>query len=143
MKASGFLWLGAGLALASCDRPLDMDFRSLGDGFSTTEAALAAPSRPAPDERGIIAYPTYQVVVARPGDTVGSIAGRLGFDAAELATYNGVPADRELRRDEIVALPRPVAATGWTGVWAMAAATGRGRATISSRRSSRSAGTPL
>jgi murein DD-endopeptidase MepM/ murein hydrolase activator NlpD len=99
------------LTLASCGgQPFDMDFRSLGDGFSTTQAALAAPARPAPDGRGIIAYPTYQVVVAQEGDTVSAIAGRLGFAAEELAAFNGIPADQALRRDEVVALPRPVAA---------------------------------
>lgn len=99
------------LTLASCGgQPFDMDFRSLGDGFSTTDAALAAPTRPAPDERGIIAYPTYQVVVAQEGDTVSAIAGRLGFAAEELATFNGIPATQALRRDELVALPRPVSA---------------------------------
>lgn len=114
MRADSFSWRAATacslLALAACGQPMDMDFRSLGDGFSTTDAALSAPGRPAPDARGIIAYPTYQVVVAQAGDTVSTIAGRLGFDAAELAAYNGIPADQPLRRDEIVALPRPVAA---------------------------------
>lgn len=110
------------LAAAGCDRPLDVDMRDLGGGFSTTEAALAAPGRPAPDARGVITYPTYQVAVAQRGDTVASIAARLGLDAAELAAYNGLEPDAPLRRDEIIALPRPVPAAPGTGTPASAAA---------------------
>ncbi|NAZ35970.1 peptidoglycan DD-metalloendopeptidase family protein [Rubellimicrobium sp. CFH 75288] len=88
-----------------------MDMRDLAGGFSTTEAALAAPERPAPDARGVISYPNYQVAVAQPNDTVSTIAARLGYDAQELAAFNGLTTDTPLRRDELVALPRPVAAS--------------------------------
>lgn len=92
--------------LTACGgEPLDMDLRGFADGFSTTEAARAAADRPAPDARGIISYPNSQVVVARRGDTVRSIAARLGLNADEIARYNGVDPDAELRRDELVALP--------------------------------------
>jgi lipoprotein NlpD len=97
-------------AAAGCDRPLDLDMRDIGGGFSTADAALAAPDRPAPDARGVISYPNYQVAVAQRDDTVASIAARLGFDASELAAFNGVEPGARLRRDEIIALPRPVAA---------------------------------
>ena len=96
------------LALTACDRPLDLDMRDLGGGFSTTEAALAAPSRPRPDSRGLISTPEYQVAVAQQNDTVTSISARLGLNAQEVAAYNGVQPDAVLRRDEIVALPRRV-----------------------------------
>ena len=96
-------------ALSACQRPLDMDLRDLGDGFSTTDAALSALDRPAPDPRGVISYPNYQVAVAREGDTVASVAARAGVDAAQLASYNGLTPDASLRAEEIVALPSRVA----------------------------------
>ena len=104
------------LALAACDedgniqgQDFDWDLRNLGGGFDTTEAARNLAARPRPDDRGIISYPNYQVVVAERGETVRQIAGRLGLDATELAAFNGVNADIPLRRDEIVALPARVA----------------------------------
>ncbi len=96
-------------ALGACQTPFDMDLRNLGDGFSTTEAALSATERPIPDARGVIAYPTYQVAVARQGDTVSSMATRLGIGAQELASFNGLSPDAPLRAEEIVALPTRVA----------------------------------
>jgi LysM repeat protein len=57
----------------------------------------------------VISYPGYQVVVARQGETVRQIAGRLELNAQELARYNAIEPDTPLRRDEIVALPGRVA----------------------------------
>jgi hypothetical protein len=39
-----------------------------------------------PDAQGVISYPGYQVAVARRGDTVGSVAARVGLSAQELAS---------------------------------------------------------
>ncbi len=102
---------GAALtALTACSQNFDMDFRDLaGSKVDTTQAAQNLPARPRPDERGVISYPTYQVVVAQRDDTVRTIASRLGVDANQLATYNGIDADTKLRRDEILALPNRVA----------------------------------
>ena len=89
---SGLGWLRRGVArstalpaalsvllVAGCgERALDLDLRGFADGFSTATAAEAVPGRPRPDDRGVISYPNYQVVVAQRGDTVSSIAGRLG-----------------------------------------------------------------
>ena len=104
------------LALAACDGTgnlqapdLDWDMRNLGDGFNTTEAARNLSARPRPDNRGVISYPNYQVVVANRGETVRQIATRLNLDANTLASFNGVDADVALRRDEILALPGRVA----------------------------------
>ena len=104
------------ISLSACDgqgnlqsRNFDWDLRNLGDGFNTAEAAANLPNRPRPDDRGVISYPNYQVVVANRGETVRQIATRLNLDANELAAYNGVDADVALRRDEIVALPSRVA----------------------------------
>lgn len=94
----------------------DFDLRDLGDGFDTSEAVANLPDRPAPDERGVISYPTYQVVLARQDDSIRTIAGRLGLNAATLASFNGIDADQTLRRDEVIALPSRVSEpTGPTG----------------------------
>ncbi len=104
--------VSASLLLAGCGGGgIDLDLRDLGNGFDTSQAARAASTeaRPEPDSRGVISYPGYQVAIARPGDTIGDVAGRVGLPAADLARYNGIPADAALRRDEVVALPRRVA----------------------------------
>ena len=44
-----------------------------------------------------------------PGDTVASLAARVGLPAGDLASYNGLPPDASLRAGELVALPRRVA----------------------------------
>lgn len=107
------------IALTACD-DFDFDLRGdIGDGFDTTRAVQELPNRPRPDDRGVISYPNYQVVVARRDDTIRGIAIRLGLDANELAEYNGIEPDVILRRDEIIALPSRVAepspATGALG----------------------------
>ena len=65
--------------------------------------------RPEPDARGVISYPTYQVAVARDGDTVTTIAQRLGLDPASLASVNGLPPNAPLNAGEIVLLNQRVA----------------------------------
>lgn len=104
-RRSGLLAGAALLAMAACDRPVDADLRSLGNGFSTTQAVQSIPERPSPDSRGVISYPTYQVVVAQPGDSVRTVAARVGVDADGLARFNGISPDTALRQDEIIALP--------------------------------------
>jgi murein DD-endopeptidase MepM/ murein hydrolase activator NlpD len=106
------LALGAGaLALLGACADLDLDMRDLGrSGLDTSEAALSAvESRPAPDNRGVISYPGYQVAVARRGDTVADVAARIGLPADELARFNGAPAAAPLNPGEVLALPRRVA----------------------------------
>ena len=95
--------------LSACENsPLnnfDFDFR--GNSFDTSDAALqATQSRPQANELGIINYPTYQVAIARRGDTVESMAARLGQDANELARYNGLSEGQRLRNGEVLALPK-------------------------------------
>ncbi|EAQ01841.1 LysM domain/M23/M37 peptidase [Pseudooceanicola batsensis HTCC2597] len=107
------------LALSACD-PVDMDLRGGLGGFSTTEAArVATIDRPRPDDRGIISYPNYQVVVSRRDDSVADVAARIGVDAQTLAEYNGLRVDDRLRNGEILALPgrvtEPSPATGAPG----------------------------
>ena len=97
------------ITLAACE-DFDFDLRDVGNGFDTTSAVQSLPGRPRPDDRGVISYPNYQVVVARRDDTIRGIAIRLGLDANELAEYNGIEPDVILRRDEIIALPSRVTA---------------------------------
>ncbi|MEM9910815.1 MAG: peptidoglycan DD-metalloendopeptidase family protein [Pseudomonadota bacterium] len=103
---TGVAWVGA-LALAGCSQPLDFDLRgNFGNAPSTAEAAQnASAARPAPDSRGIISYPGYQVAVAQRGDTVNDVANRIGVDAATLARFNGVTPGDNLREGEVLALP--------------------------------------
>ena len=98
----------AALALSACDTLPDLDLRDLGDGFDTSEAVENLPDRPAADARGVISYPTYQVAVAQRGDSVASVALRVGTDAAALARFNGLTPETELRAGEVVALPTRV-----------------------------------
>ena len=95
--------------LSACgNSPLDnFDFDFRGNSFDTSNAALqATQSRPQADELGIITYPTYQVAIARRGDTVESMALRLGQTANELARYNGLTEGQRLRNGEVLALPK-------------------------------------
>ncbi len=102
---------GALLALAGCENGADFDMRHLMGGFSTTPAVQQRLSadRPTPDARGVISYPSYQAAVAKRGDSVATLAQRVGLPAAELARYNGLPVDAPLREGELVVLPSRVA----------------------------------
>ncbi len=98
------------LAAAGCSAPMDLDLRGHFNQFSTAEAArLSTTQRPKPDDRGIISYPNYQVVVARRGDTVGDVAKRIGADGGALARHNGLRVDDSLRKGEVLSLPNRVA----------------------------------
>lgn len=113
--------LTAGVALlavlAGCSEPLDFDLRGQVGAFNTADAARnVTVARPEPDARGIISYPNYQVAVARRGDSVADVAGRIGLPAAQLANFNGLKPEDQMRGGEILALPQrvaePSAATG-------------------------------
>lgn len=96
-----------GLDLSS----FDPDLRGFGgSGLDTAPAAAAAGPRPAPDNRGVISYPGYQVAVARAGDTTATIAARLGLNAGTLASYNAIDAGSPLNPGAVLALPSRVAA---------------------------------
>lgn len=116
----GIFATGAAALLAGCDQPLDFDLRGLGGGFSTAQAANdAVADRPRPDNRGVISYPNYQVAIAKRGDTLRNVAGRVNIDANALGRYNGIAPDAPLREGEVIALPSRVAepspATGAQG----------------------------
>ena len=97
-----------GILSACANSPLnnfDFDFR--GNSFDTSNAALqATQSRPKANELGIINYPTYQVAVARRGDTIETMARRLGQNESDLARYNGLTEGQRLRKGEVLALPK-------------------------------------
>ena len=97
--------------LAACSgEPFDIDLRNLGNGFDTSSAAQSVTAnRPQADARGIISYPNFQVAVARQGDTVDSVASRIGLGANELASFNGLSPSTGLRAGEVLALPSRVA----------------------------------
>ena len=101
-------------ALAGC--------ASVGVGTSPSAVANAAP-----DQRGVIAYATYQVAVAREGDTVATLAARVGTTPEALSQRNGLPPNYVLRGGEVVVLPdgtprlAPTATTGWSPEQAAAA----------------------
>lgn len=89
---------------------LDWDLRS-GNTLDTTGAARqSSANRPAPDARGIISYPTYQVVVGQRGDTVASVASRVGLDAGQLASFNGLTTGDTINAGEVLVLPSRVGA---------------------------------
>lgn len=99
------------LTAACGDGPLDFDLRGkIGNSqYDTSGAARnATQNRPKPDSRGIISYPNYQVAVARRGDTLGGLAQRIGINPADLARFNGMNPDDQLRAGEIIALPYKV-----------------------------------
>ena len=93
--------------LAACAAPLDYDLRGQIGAFNTTQAAQTATElRPTPDARGLITYPSYQVAVARRGDTLATVAERIGLPAPEIARLNGIKVDDPLRKGEVLVLPR-------------------------------------
>ena len=87
----------------------DLDLRGSAGQLDTSEAARSANvQRPVPDARGVVTYPGYQVAMARRGDTVRTVAARVGIPAEELARHNTLPDTVILREGEILALPRRV-----------------------------------
>jgi len=89
----------------------DLDFDLRPDRISTRGVGETA-SRPTPDAQGLLTYDSYQVAVARRGDTVASVAERIGMDAEELARFNGRQTTDALRPDELLALPRRIGTSG-------------------------------
>ncbi|MHA7887007.1 MULTISPECIES: peptidoglycan DD-metalloendopeptidase family protein [Roseicyclus] len=113
MPAPKLLALGLCLsALAGCVAS-DFEFDMRPDRISTRGAGEAAP-RPEPDANGLITYESYQMAVARRGDTVADVATRVGAEPAELARFNGRDPAEPLRPGEILALPRRVTPAGGT-----------------------------
>ena len=64
--------------------------------------------RPQPDQNGVISYETYEVVVAKRGETLNQIGERLGLDPIALARKNGIRPEDSLRNEEVIVLPKNV-----------------------------------
>lgn len=104
---------GALVLLAACGTTtlgdLDWDLRNNG-GSTADEARQATAAKPVPDANGVLSYPGYQLAQARRGDTVASVASRLGVNVNELARVNALKATDPLREGELVLLPGRVSA---------------------------------
>ncbi|RRH77939.1 peptidoglycan DD-metalloendopeptidase family protein [Falsigemmobacter faecalis] len=124
------------LMLSGCmpqnGQPMDWDLRPQQFGSTADAARSASMSRPQVDSRGIISYPGYQVVVARRGETVGTIASRLGVSADQMARTNAIQPDIMLQGGELLVLPGRVAESGGGPSWSqpMAPAQSGGSANI-------------
>ena len=104
------LSFAAGVLSACATSEFDWDLRGPGRGDTSAAAQQATRNRPEPDARGVLSYPGYQVALARRGDSVASVAGRLGIDAGMLAQANALRPEDALRAGEILTLPSRVAA---------------------------------
>ena len=101
------LTLLAPVFLAACvGSPSEWDFDFRPNAPRAGNVTVA--DRPDPDSRGLISYDSYQVAIARRGDTVADVATRIGLPPAELASFNGRAEADELRSGEVLALPRRV-----------------------------------
>ena len=97
------------LNLGSCGVLNNLDFDLRGNEFDTSDAVRKAmKTRPLPDSRGIISYATYEVAVARQGDTIKSIAGRLGLEPKNVASYNGMSSLEKLSEGQLISLPNRI-----------------------------------
>ena len=112
------LVLGASaLALSACVNTGNLDWDLRGGGGDTSGAALrATAAAPTPDANGIISYPDYQLAKAKRGDTVASMAMRLGLNAGELARTNALRETDPLREGELLLLPSRVSAVPQPGM---------------------------
>lgn len=125
-RLRGLLVLGAStLALAGCmnSNDLDWDLRS-GNGATADAARQATAAAPTADANGILSYPDYQLAKARRGDTVASMASRLGLNATQLAQTNALRPTDPLREGELLLLPSRVSAVPQPTMAASAPATG-------------------
>ncbi|MEM9144630.1 MAG: peptidoglycan DD-metalloendopeptidase family protein [Pseudomonadota bacterium] len=121
-RPSTRIWRGAtgcilALALAACagrQDPSNAEVEIRGSdpsGGGSSAAARSNTATPLPGGDGIVAYDGYAAARAQDGDTVATLAERIGLSASELGAYNGLSATHSLRAgDELVLPPRP---GGW------------------------------
>ncbi|MFM7332877.1 MAG: peptidoglycan DD-metalloendopeptidase family protein [Tabrizicola sp.] len=108
---TSFVLGASALALSGCidTGALDWDLRR-GSGDTSEAARQATAAAPTPDGNGIISYPDYQLATARRGETVDSMAGRLGVSPEAMARANALRPTDPLREGEMLLLPDRVAA---------------------------------
>lgn len=108
---TGFVLGVSALALSGCidTGALDWDLRN-NAGDTSNAARQATAAAPTPDGNGIISYPDYQLATARRGESVASMAGRLGVSPEALARENALRATDPLREGEMLLLPDRVTA---------------------------------
>lgn len=102
------------LTLAACAdgggrrEPAPVEYK--GSQPTGQQQAAAAPA-PAPvpfgepDARGLVRYDGYETVRARAGDTVDSMARRVGLTGSELAAYNGLSTQYQPQAGDELVLP--------------------------------------
>ena len=97
------------LNFGSCGVLKNLDFDLRGNEYDTSDAVRKAmKTRPLPDSRGIISYSNYEVAVARKGDTIKSIAGRLGLEPKNIASFNGMSYLEKLNEGQLISLPNRI-----------------------------------
>jgi lipoprotein NlpD len=114
--------VAAALSLAACGR---FENPLASDAPLPQPVAETIPNAE-PDSRGVITYADYQVAVARDGDSIATVAARIGASPDELARRNALPLDTILRPGEVLLLPDSVArpsALGAAGLGAGAVTT--------------------
>jgi murein DD-endopeptidase MepM/ murein hydrolase activator NlpD len=101
--------IALGLAACTGTQPRDaaeVEIRGTDPSGATARTAASGPARISGES--IVQYDGYQAARAREGDTVSSLAARIGLSASELGAYNGLSPTHELRAgDELVLPPRP------------------------------------
>ncbi|MEL6583973.1 MAG: peptidoglycan DD-metalloendopeptidase family protein [Pseudomonadota bacterium] len=108
------VWIAVfvGLGLVGCVPAPDRETPApvVFEGSNPDVAALPAPVVLPPvrlgeeDPRGVITYQEFQVVRAREGDSITSIATRIGADPALLAEYNALPRSHTPQAGDLLAL---------------------------------------
>lgn len=95
------------LLLSACSDGIGLT--QLGRAVDPVPVYQPVQERLEPDARGVITYPTYQVIVAGSNDSLSAMASRVGMTAGELADYNGLPVDHRVNKGQVLALPDTVA----------------------------------
>lgn len=110
MGITSFLKIGTAISVlsftAACENGIDLS--RITTPFQRNADAIPSIDRPAADRRGVITYESYQVIVATEGDSIASMARRVGLSASELANTNGLPESYSPRTGEVLVLPQNV-----------------------------------
>ena len=97
------------LAVAGCASTQSPDLAAVEiKGSDPAAASSGALASTVPDARGIVIYDGYEAAAARSGDTVASVARRIGLSASELGAYNGLSPTHPLQtgdEEHTVVLP--------------------------------------